>query len=245
MLDVHLEVSRVDYRSCVEVLLPQLISHCAEKRTPNELDSYLCTLGAEAVPAACSLLETMATDEKDEMIVWLVAAHEERLKNAANRHLTEVLDGEIIRIGRFAAVDRPGDKLELLATQVEVDYPGLMNSRAVDEGVEQLGSENSVLEGAAKLALKLGRRLSSDNLEKQCIFLLNTPQVKSRLMFVLEDAVRQEGVDVTVENMTVERSASSLTSSAAGSRAKAEAFEARLFRELSARVEKLRNGGAR
>ena len=108
MLNIQLDVARADYRRCVEVLLPQLVEHCAAKTAPNETDRFLSGLGAEAVPAACALLGEMSADDKDRMVVWLVSAHEERMRNSANRHLAELFGASIVRIGHFAAVDRPG-----------------------------------------------------------------------------------------------------------------------------------------
>lgn len=246
MLDIRLEIASVNYRKCIELLFPQLIEHCAGKREPNELDRYLGSLGRDAVPAAVSLLDEMSVDEKDELIVWLVAAHEERLKNAANRELANALGGDIVRIGRFAAVDRQGDKLTLMATQVAVDYPRLLDCRAVNEGVEQIGEENSILKGAAKLALSLGQHLSPENLEKQSVFLLNSAKVRQRLMTVLQEAVCNEGVNVVVENVSVERSMTALSTLASGV-GDADAYGKKLFGRLSERIAKLRaeeNGGA-
>ena len=206
MLDLHLELARVNYQTCVEVLLPLLVEHCAEKTAPNELDRALAGLGKDAVPAARALLDEMGTDEKDGLIVWLISAHEQRLRNAANRHLDELFGAPIVRIGRFSAVDRPGVRLALFAEQVVIDYPALLQSSLVSEGIDQIGEENGVLKSAAKLAVKMGMHLSPENLEKQSVRLLNAERVKARLMTVLQEAVRQEGVDVTVEDMTVEQS---------------------------------------
>lgn len=239
MLDLRLELSQVNYRKCVEVLLPPLVEHCAEKAEPNELDRLLAGLGTEAAPAACELLDELSADDKDRFVVWLVAAHEDRLRSSANRHLAELLGAPAIRIGRFAAVDRPGSALALLAEQVAIDYPTLLESRLVNEGIEQIGEENGVLKSAAKLAVKMGMRLSPENLEKQSVRLLNSEKVKSRLTAVLEDAVRQEGVDVTVADMIVEQSgAVRLPAQLSQSGAPDGAFGERLLKELGARAQK-------
>lgn len=206
MLDIRLEIAQVNYQKCVEVLLPQLVEHCASKESPNELDKFLAKLGPDAAPAACALLDDMSVDAKDKMVVWLVSAHEERMRNSANRHLAELLGAPIIRIGHFLAIDRPGSRLTLLAEQVNTDYPALLRSPLVEDGVDQIGSENGILKSAAKLALQMGRRMSGENLEKQGLLLLNSAKVKSKLTEVLQEAVRQAGLDVTLEDVSVERS---------------------------------------
>ena len=202
-MDIVLELAQVNHRKCVEVLLPLLVEHCAAKAQPNELDRFLADLGADAAPAACALLDEMNSDEKDRVIVWLVSAHEARMRSSANRHLAELLGGDVIRIGRFRAIDRPGSRLSLCASDVAVDWSALLHSEAVQDGVEQLGGENSILKGAALLVLRLSAHLPNESLEKQGMALLNSELVKRRLMAVLQDAVRQEGLDVTPEDLSV------------------------------------------
>ena len=52
LLGIQLEIQGIQYEKCVEALLPQLVEHCAAKMAPNELDRFLASLGADAVPAA-------------------------------------------------------------------------------------------------------------------------------------------------------------------------------------------------
>lgn len=237
MLNIRLEIARVDHRRCVEVLLPLLVEHCAEKTAPNELDRFLTELGGDAVPAACALLDEMGTDEKDSLIVWLISAHERRLRGAANRHLAELFGAPIIEIGRFSALDRPGTRLALLASQVAIDYPALLRCRLVGEGVEQIGSENGILKSAAKLALQMGTYLSPESLEKQAIGILNSAKVKGRLMAVIQDALRQEGLDITVEDMLVERGEAAAPAAAVD--APPDAYAQKLAQALRAKAAAL------
>lgn len=239
MLNLQLDVAHINYRACIEKLLPQLVAHCAAKSAPNELDRVLGGLGAEAVPAACALLDELSGDDKDKMVVWLISAHEERMRNSANRHLAELFGAPIVRIGHFAAVDRPGSRLALLAEQVDADYNALLRSPLVSEGIERLGGENSILKGAAKLAVQMGSHLSGEHLEKQGLLLLNAAQVKTRLLAVLQDGVRQAGLDVTLEGMTAERSAA-IPPPQGGGEPIPDAFVDRLLRELTQKAEALR-----
>ena len=105
MLDIRLEIGQINYRKCIEAMLPPMVEHCAAKEHPGELDSFLADLGTDAVPAAFALLDRMSTDEKDEMVIWLIMSHEERLRNAANRHLAALL-GLRLRERRAALVER-------------------------------------------------------------------------------------------------------------------------------------------
>lgn len=207
MLDIKLEIGQINYHKCIEALLPPLVEHCAAKQQPNELDRFLAKLGPDAAPAACAVLDEMNTDAKDKMVVWLVTAHEERMRNAANRRLAERLGGPLIRIGCLIARDRPGSRMTLLASQVAIDYTGLLNSPLVAESVERMGGDNGILKGAAKLALQMGAHMSPESLEKQGVALLNTKRVRSRLISVLADALCQAGLEIEVEDMAAEPTA--------------------------------------
>lgn len=234
-MDIRLELSQIDHKACVETLLPALVEHCAAKACPNELDRFLAELGKNAVPAADAVLDTMSADDRDRAIVWLVSAHEERMRRSANRHLSEYFGAPIIRIGRFLAVDRPGSALTLRASQVAIDYPALLQSPVVAEGVERLSGENGVLKGAAKLVLRLSTHLSNESLEKQGILLLNSEQVKRRLMTVLQDAVHQAGLAAVIGDMAAEPDGVPPAPAPFD-----DAFGARLMAAIRARAEQLR-----
>lgn len=240
MLDIRLELSKINYRKCIEVLLPPLVEHCASKSAPNELDTFLAKLGPDAARAACAVLDGMSVDGRDKMVVWLVSAHEERMRNSANRHLSELFGAPLVRIGHFAALDRPGNRLSLLATQIDADYASLLHSPLVKEGVAQLGQENAILKGAAQLALQFGAYLPPESLEKYGLGLLNAEGVKQRLKGALQEGVLQAGLDAEIEDMFVEQSGVGPLPDAAGDNAVPDSFEKELLGALSAQAEALR-----
>lgn len=240
MLDIRLVLSKINYRKCIEVLLPPLVEHCASKSAPNELDTFLAKLGPDAARAACAVLDGMSVDGRDKMVVWLVSAHEERMRNSANRHLSELFGAPLVRIGHFAALDRPGNRLSLLATQIDADYASLLHSPLVKEGVAQLGQENAILKGAAQLALQFGAYLPPESLEKYGLGLLNAEGVKQRLKGALQEGVLQAGLDAEIEDMFVEQSGAGPLPDAAGDNAVPDSFEKELLGALSAQAEALR-----
>lgn len=239
-----MELERINYRSCVEALLPPLVEHCAAKSEPNELDRFLTKLGPDAAPVVCSILYGMDDAAKNKMVVWLAGAHEERMRNAANRHLAELLGGPVIRVGRLLVAELPEGRMALEAARVEVDYPALLKSPLAAEGIERLGAENGLLKGAAKLAMQLGAHMSSEQLEKSCLTMLNSDKLKARLMAMLTDAIARAGLDVVPSNLTVEdgsviRLPESLTDTS-GQGLIPDAFEDALMDALAARLRTLR-----
>jgi len=238
MLDIRLEIGQINYRSCVEAMLPPLVEHCAAKENPNELDRFLAELGSDAVPAACAVLDNMQTDEKDKMVIWLIMSHEERLRSASNRHLERLLGGPLVRIGRFIAIDQPGTRMTLLASQVEVDYAALLKSPLVTERVERM-SDNGVLKGAAKMMLSMGKFMPASGLEKQGLNLLGNPRIKEKLMGAISGGLRQAGLDITIGDLTAEISRPAQLSETMAAQIPA-GYEKELMDALTAEVRKMR-----
>ena len=240
MLDIRLEIGRINYRKCIEAMLPPLVEHCAAKEHPGELDSFLAGLGSDAVPAACALLDRMSTDEKDRMVIWLIMSHEQRLRNAANRHLAAYLGGELVRIGRFIALDQPGSGMTLLASQVDIDYAGLLDCPLVTEGVEHISGDNGVLKGAAKMMLSMGRLMSPAGLEKQGLTLLGTRRIKEKMMSAISDGLQQAGLDIELADMTAQISTGAQMDETTGAAVIPADYERKLMADMTAEVNKLR-----
>lgn len=204
MVSIRLEVERIDYEKSIEGLLPQIVEHYAAKSRPSELEKCIGRLGADAAPIALKLLGYLEDDAKDELVVWLISSHEERLRKEANEYLKKVFNGNVAQIGYFSAQDQPGSRLELLASDIKIDYDALFESPAVMEGVEQLGKESGILKGAAKLALQMGSRMSAESLEKQGVALLGSGRVKGKLLPAFAEALQQVGLWVAFRDMEVE-----------------------------------------
>ena len=239
MLDIRLEIGQINYHRCIEAMLPPLVEHCAAKANPNELDRFLAGLGADAVPAACAVLDSMNTDEKDKMVIWLIMSHEERLRSATNRHLAAYLGGPLVRIGRFAAIDQPGTRMTLLASQVEVDYAALLESPLVTDGIERIGTDNGVLKSAAKMMLTMGKLMPAAKLEKYGLSLLGSGGIKEKMMSAISDGLKKAGLDITLNDLTAEISRPAALSETMAAQIPA-GYEKELMDALTVQVQKMR-----
>lgn len=240
MLDIRLEIGQINYHRCVEAMLPPLVEHCAEKENPNELDRFLAGLGSDAVPAACVVLDSMNTDEKDKMVIWLIMSHEERLRNATNRHLATFFGGPLVRIGRFIAIDQPGTRMTLLASRVKIDYAALLDSPLVTDGIERIGGDNGILKGAAKMMLSMGRLMSPEGLEKQGLSLLNSRRIKEKLLSAITDGLKQAGLDITLQDLVAETSMPEQISQTMQAAQIPAGYEQALMDKMTAQVRKMR-----
>ena len=207
MLSIRLEIGEIDYETCAEALLPPLVGKCAARAAPSELEKFVGKLGPDAVPIARSLLGYLDGDVKDRLVVALLTAHEAGLRGALNGYLAQLLPGPAVKIGCLSALDQPGSRLSLRASQIEVDYAALLDSPLVADGLDHLGGESSLLKSAAKLALQMGTRMPPEKLEKQVISLLGTDKVKSKLLTALADGLSRAGLAVTFRDMIVETTA--------------------------------------
>ena len=204
MLTIRLEVERIDYENSISHLLPQVVEHCAGRNRPSEIEKFVGKLGSDAVPVVLRLLGYLKDDVKDDILVWLISAHKERLRAEANEYLSQVLHGDIVRIGYFFAQNQPGSRLVLMASDIKIDYEALLESPVVAGSVEQLGERSGFLKGAAKLALQVGSKMSGDSLEKQGAALLGSERVKERLLPALAEALQKVGLSVAFLDMEVE-----------------------------------------
>ncbi|MBR1758000.1 MAG: hypothetical protein IJ744_04625 [Lachnospiraceae bacterium] len=199
MLKIHLQIEKIDYETCMEELLPKLMESWSKKQTPSDLENFVLQLGANAVPAAKSVLSYMDVDQRDQIMVRMIGKHEEKLTEKANRSLEKRIPGAV-KIGGLLAEDQEGAKVGLTARDVSVDYAKLLEAPAIKNAVEQMG----LLKGPAKLALQMGANLSPDVMEKMGVTLLNSEAVKPKLLGVLSDALAQAGLAVTLSDLMVE-----------------------------------------
>ena len=117
MLNIRLEIEQIDYEKSVEQLLPKAVAASAAKKTPGKLDRFLVRLGSDAVPVAKQLLRYLDVTVRDELVVWLISTHAQKLTESANGYLNELMPGAL-RIGGFCAEDQAGPRLALMALQV-------------------------------------------------------------------------------------------------------------------------------
>ena len=244
MLDIRMEIGQINYRSCVEAMLPPVVKHCASKDQPNELEQALARLGSDAVPVVHAVLDRVDTDTKDKMLISLVLAHEEQLRDALNRTIAKLLGGQDVRIGYVLAQNPPGKRITLLATQIRIDYSALLKNPQVRAGVEQLGGESAVLKTAAKFVLKIGAHMSPESLEKHGVTLLNSKRVKTQLLAELTRGLKEAGLEIQLADMVAESNTAILLPErlVPGGAALPDTFEKRLLEMLSTEARK-RNMG--
>ena len=201
MVTIRLEIERIDYEKSIELLLPQVIDRCSKAKEPGELEKFIAKLGSDAVPVTKKLLGYLADTVKDEIIVWLADVHREKLVKASNQALEGLCAGKAICIGDLSAVDRPGPRLAIQASEVSIDYPALLKSPLMESAIDQIGADGSIKKGAARVAVDLGSRINLENLEKRAVTLLTTERVKGKLLTALSEALIKIGLVVAFRDL--------------------------------------------
>ncbi|MBQ6545971.1 MAG: hypothetical protein IJL72_09545 [Lachnospiraceae bacterium] len=203
MINITLQIERIDYQKSVENLLPQLVKEAEAKKSPNGFEQFVARLGKDAVPVAKKLLRYMSDDLKDGLVVWMAESRQESIVAAVNQQLDALLGNAVMKVGALHAEDRPGTRMVLVASQVETDYAALSSSPVVESALGQLGGENSLLKGAAKFALQMVTKANPETLEKQGIALLSSDRVKPKILSALSGALGKIGLEATLGDMTV------------------------------------------
>ena len=201
MLNIRLEIERIDYESTIDNLLPTLVETISQKVDQGEINKFLTRLGPDTAPVAKRLLGYLDVTTRDQIVVWLIESHAEQLAELTNRFLADQMPGALI-IGTFHAEDLPGAKLALMAQQVNVDFAALLNSPLLQSSIDSLGA----MKAPARLLMQMGSRKPTETLEKQGVALLRSDLVKRKLLFAISDALNSAGVMITFGDMTLESS---------------------------------------
>ena len=201
MLDICLTLARIDFERSADALFPTLRRKIAGKGKLRELSRLLDKLGDDAGPVLKKLLTYLDGNAKNEMFVWYVSSHGEKLRGTVNRALEKLLSVSAVNVGAVSAEKLPGGQTALLASAVEIDYPALFTSPFVDANLEKLGRESLLLKSAARFAVSVGSRMSPESLEKQGLALLSSEKVRGRLLGVLQEALEKFGLYVEFQGM--------------------------------------------
>ena len=201
MLNIRLEIENIDYEATIENLLPQLVETVSQKEDQGEINKFLTRLGPDMIPVAKKLLGYLDDTTRVRIAVWLIESNGDQLAELTNRVLAEQMPGALI-IGAFHAEELPGAKLALMAQQVNVDYPALLNSPLLISSIDSLGP----MKAPARLIMQMGSIMPAETLEKQGVTLLRSDLVKPKLLAAISDALRSAGVIMTFRNMTLESS---------------------------------------
>ncbi len=196
MVDIILDIERIDYEKSVEGLLPPVLEWISKDEKLKEADRFLKKLGGDTVPVMKKLLSFLDDDAKDEIIVWLLTRHGDHLRQSADDYLGKIFPG-VFRIGSVTAENKPGSRLLFRAEQVDVTYSALLDSPLVENRIPSQGS--GLLKGAARLL----NMIPQPQLEKQGIALLNTDKVKAKVIGALTEGFEKAGLFVTIRGMEI------------------------------------------
>ena len=231
MIDIVLDIERIDYDKSVEGLLPPVLAWISKDEKMKEAAKFIGKLGGDTVPVVKKLLGFLDDDAKDEIIVWLISRHGEQLRKSADDYLEKIFPG-VFRIGNIAAENRPGSRLLFRAEQVDVTYAALLDSPLVENRIPSQGS--GLLKGAARLL----NMIPQAQIEKQGIALLKTDKVKAKVITALTEGFEKAGLFVTIRGVEFETAAEGVKQDAPAEEKKEglipDAFEDALFEGIAA-----------
>ena len=207
MIHISVQIEKIDYEKSIETFLPQIVAELSAKKSAGGLAQFVVRLGADAVPVAKKLLGYMDDSLKDGLVVWMTESRQTEIVAAVNQHLGSLFGKSVMKVGAVTAEDRPGTRLALCASQVEIDYGALMNSPAVDSALGQIGGGGGLLKGAAKFALQMASKANPETLEKQGTALLSSDLVKGKMTSALTGAIGKVGLAAELGDLSVQAGA--------------------------------------
>lgn len=203
MIHISVMIEKIDYEKSIESLLPHIAAEFSAKKDPGTLERFVVSLGDDAVPVAKKLVGYMHDSLKDGLTVWMAESRQEEIVRAVNQHLNGLFGESVMKVGAVCAEDRPGTRLALYVSRVEIDYAALMKSPAVSNALDQLGGNSGLLKGAALFALQMASKAGPETLEKQGIALLSSERVKPKLLSALSGAFGRIGLFAELGDLTV------------------------------------------
>ena len=203
MINFTVYIEKIDYEKSIENLLPQIAAEFSAKKARGGLEQFIVRLGNDAVPVSKKLLGYMDDSLKDGLTVWMAESRQAQIVGTVNQHLNALFGESVMKIGAVTAEDRPGTKLALYVSRVDIDYAALMKSPAVSSALDQIGGNSGFLKGAAMFALQMASKASPEALEKQGIALLSSDRVKPKLLSALSGAFSRIGLTAELGDLSV------------------------------------------
>ena len=204
MINLTVTIEKIDYEESIEKLLPGIAAEFSAKKDRGGLEQFVVRLGEDAVPVAKKLLGYMDDGLKDGLVVWMAESRQAQIVGTVNQHLNTLFGESVMKIGAVIAEDRPGTKLALYVSRVDIDYAALMKSPAVSSALDQISGGGGLLKGAAMFALQMASKASPETLEKQGIALLSSDRVKPKLLSALSGAFTGIGLTAELGDLSVQ-----------------------------------------
>ena len=213
MIKCRITVSKVNYEESFRRLFPLIMKKTASMPDPGMAVRFINRMGEDSLPIVLSILSLMEESDKAALMASIVNQFRGHICASVNRHLKEYELGRALELGPIGASSR-GEVIDLTAEGLKVDYRVLVESDAVQKGVDayadKLGSkigldDGSIFSDMGKWALKKAAAFAPGQIEKKGIEIMSRSDVNAKLTETLSGALSKIGIWLTIDSITLER----------------------------------------
>lgn len=202
MIEAVVTIASVGYEATLCQLFPRLMEAVERWHGLPVLPRLLRDLGPELQPIGLELLDRMARQDKDALLLYLAERFEDWWAGKLQEALAASSYGAYVRLGAVHAGRTEEGQLCLRAEDVAIDYRTLVASGSIGQAVSRAMDHRTGADLAGRLlqsGLGLAAKLSTnEGLEDKALALLRRPETQKRIVSSLEGALRKNGVLLTL-----------------------------------------------
>lgn len=202
MIEAVVTIASVGYEATLCQLFPRLMEAVEHWHGLPVLPRLLRDLGPELQPIGLELLDRMARQDKDALLLYLAERFEDWWAGKLQEALAASSYGAYVRLGAVHAGRTEEGQLCLRAEDVAIDYRTLVASGSIGQAVSRAMDHRTGADLAGRLlqsGLGLAAKLSTnEGLEDKALALLRRPETQKRIVSSLEGVLRKNGVLLTL-----------------------------------------------
>lgn len=202
MIEAVVTIASVGYEATLCQLFPRLMEAVEHWHGLPVLPRLLRDLGPELQPIGLELLDRMARQDKDALLLYLAERFEDWWAGKLQEALAASSYGAYVQLGAVHAGRTEEGQLCLRAEDVAIDYRTLVASGSIGQAVSRAMDHRTGADLAGRLlqsGLGLAAKLSTnEGLEDKALALLRRPETQKRIVSSLEGVLRKNGVLLTL-----------------------------------------------
>lgn len=214
MLNFKITTGAINYEETLHNFFPMLTNKLYGMEQDKNAFRIICALfdklGSEAEKVAMRLMENLPEQSKNELVCQLIFSYKSQLTKKLNEIFAANDVGKYIHLGLIGVEQTERDGLELLFTNVSIDFKKMLSSKAVLQKIEVEIQKKMAPGGVGKIAGKVAMGtiysvsiLSNDETEQAGAALLNQPNIKDMVLEKLQLLLSSKSIAAPLNDISV------------------------------------------
>jgi len=214
MIEGKFNISFIDYDESFRKLFPKFIEKAESADSPGMVLKFFIKMGESSLPVIIKIMNYMNEAEKEIILLTIIGQFRKQICDILNQFLGRHGLGNAVRIGQIDAVKSDETVgFSLIARDVMINYDELLKSDFVNQNIDgymdkvihNRGVRGSIVKETAKMALKIGAKALSNELEKRGADLLNRADVNEKIAGILTDGLKRAGLCMNIKSINLEQ----------------------------------------